>query len=479
MPVEKPTCVTIQTERLHLDEGEIVPASVRFAPGEPMEIKLGRHPGADIVLPESAHVALGRVDPHVHFREGILPTREEFEADPLCRGEFAYEELRRRVDAAHRSYGILQGSLAALKGGVWLVGAMGNTPWPPVGETRWRRMNRLYREKAPILTHVWPTMAPGVEPVVGQEEKDFGSTYGNLGVSAEDRRDMYTRRRGGMVSYHNDQPRADESLEQFRDRVKPPLYLLQPLYFDGETVLACQRETLALAEEAELARLLTRHIPTGLALEMILLARETSEVELPAEIGLDYLYFNRDMLSERSARDVNYRRPALPSAQDQTALIELARERARLRDPLTFIGSDHAPHPRAAKLFREDGLPGSPGTRVIEHTPQIHINLIRHFGFTHADIDWLAAMAPARYMSQYIEFPLPVGTMQSGAMANLAIFDPETPYSANETALSKQLCDADYHTAYRGEALYGQSLFTVVNGVMYNVQGAIEAIDCA
>jgi hypothetical protein len=39
--------------------------------------------------------------------------------------------LAANVDAANRAYGVHCGSLAALKGGVWIVGAMGNIPWAP------------------------------------------------------------------------------------------------------------------------------------------------------------------------------------------------------------------------------------------------------------------------------------------------------------------------------------------------------------
>ncbi|MGC9328097.1 MAG: hypothetical protein ACP5I1_10725, partial [Candidatus Hinthialibacter sp.] len=374
-------------------------------------------------------------------------------------------------------YDIQRGSLAALKGGVWLVGAMGNTIWAPVGEARWRMTDRWYREHALIFTHVWPRIEPGVAPIEGQEEKDFGSTFGGSGLSSEQRRRMYLERKGGMISYHNDRERYEETLEEFKRRVNPPDYLLQPLYYDGGTVFAMQRETLQLAMEAQLKRLLTRHIPTGPALDMILRARSGAEIELPAETGIDYLYFNRDMLAERETRMINYRRPALPSAEDQASLRELTRDCARWRDPLTFFASDHAPHPLEAKRFKENGLPGNPGTRVLEHSHQIHMHLIHHAGFTHADIDWLAAAAPAKYIAQYRSFTYPAGVMQNGAMANLCIFHPTEEYRVDEKALQLQLQDPEYHSAYRDEALQGRVFYTVVNGIVYHVEKQIEAIN--
>lgn len=469
--------IVFQTQNLHLDEGELVPAQVRCAPGKPLEIRMGNHPGADIELPGDVHIALGRADPHVHFRESVLPSREEFEADPYRPQDLTYEQLVEKVKTANDAYDARRGSLAALKGGVWLAGAMGNTPWAPVGEERWKKNGELYRERSLIYTHVWPRMEPGVPPIPGQEEKDFGSTFGGAALREEERRRMYRERAGGMVSYHNDRERPDETLEEFKNRIQPPDFMLQPLYYDGSTVYDMQRETLLLALSVGLKRLLTRHIPTGLGLDMILSSRSGTGMELPAEVGLDYLYFNRDMLATRPTRAINYRRPAFPSREDQAALIELLRDCARLRDPLTFLGSDHAPHPPDAKAFRKNGLPGSPGTRVLEHTHQIHMNLIHKMGYTHADIDWLAAIVPAKYIAQYRSFPYPVGTLREGAMANLVVFHPSESYKIVESSLKSQLQDSNYHTAYRDEALAGKVWFTVVDGVVYDVRGEIMAMN--
>ncbi|MGC9326767.1 MAG: hypothetical protein ACP5I1_03960, partial [Candidatus Hinthialibacter sp.] len=89
--------IIFQTNHLHLDEGEIVPAQVRCAPERPLEIKLGKHPGADISLPDDMHIALGRVDTHVHFRESAQPAPEEFEADELRDPGRSYEETIEKI----------------------------------------------------------------------------------------------------------------------------------------------------------------------------------------------------------------------------------------------------------------------------------------------------------------------------------------------------------------------------------------------
>ncbi|MDP8245579.1 MAG: hypothetical protein P9L94_15960 [Candidatus Hinthialibacter antarcticus] len=469
--------VRIKTKHLHLDNGDVAPACVHCTPGEPLFIEFDGNAACDVELPDACHISLARVDPHVHFRECLVPTKDEFEDDPLKPTDISYEDLVAKIQSANALYDVRQGSLAALKGGIWLAGAMGNTLWAPLGEKRWKQSDQLYQDRALVFTHLWPRIEPGVAPIAGQEEKDFGSTFGGSGLPPEVRKQMYLDRSGGMISYHNDKARDDETIEAFRERVNPPDYMLHHLYYDGDTVLAAQKETFALAQEARLKRLLTRHIPTGPALDMILTSRSDVPFEAPAEVGLDYLYFNRDMLESRATREINFRRPALPSQQDQAALIELTRQCAQQRDPLTFIGSDHAPHALSAKRLRENGLPGAPGTRILEHSLQVYMNLVHAHGYTFADIDWLTSIAPAKYMAQYKSFPYPVGEMQNGAMANLAIFNPETPYQVDENELRLQLQDGEYHSAYRDETLRGEMLFTVVNGIAYDVQKEIRPIN--
>jgi len=469
--------VIFETEHLHLDDGEVRPAKVVCVPGEPLQIG-----GSDAVthkLPDNYHIALAFADPHVHFRQSIIPLRELF-AQSNSEGN-NYDDVVAAINAANDAYDVHRGSLAALKGGVWAVGAMGNTPFPPTHKVIWDATNALYRKKSEVFTHVWQRMEPGVIPIDGQEGKDFGTTFGGSGLSDEARRGMYMVWTGRAVSFHNDQPNR-ETIEEFRDRLQPDLALLHHLYFDGDTVLDSQGETFELAREVGLASILARHIPTGPALDMVLVEREIGEREemgdlaFPAEIGLDYLYWNRVMLYGKDTSMINYRRPALPSAEDQISLIELTRDLARKRDPLTHIGSDHAPHTLEAKKFK-NGLPGSPGTRVIEHFFQILNNLVINHGYTWGDVIHLACVTPARYLAKYREFPFEVGTMQSGAMANLMVFDPDVAYTPDEAALRKQLQDPHYHTAYRNEQLRGKVMFTVVNGKVYDVAGGIEKIN--
>ncbi len=468
--------IRFHSSQIHLDSGEIAPGEVVCAPNEPLELFPGMRSADSIKLPDTVHIALGRVDPHVHFRESATPTRSEFEEWGPTGTD--YESLIESIDKANRSYSVRSGCLAALKGGVCIVGAMGNTPWGPVGPYRHQRAQDHYNEKSLLPIVVWPRMEPDAAPISRHEGKDFGSTFGGSGLTGDARKKMYSLWKGEAISYHNDQARPTETLEAFKERVRPDLRLLHHEYFDGSTVLACQKETMDLAESVGVSSLLARHIPTGPALQQILDRASSSSFALPAEIGLDYVYWCRERLLEQDSEIalINYRRPAHPSYEDQQSLIHLTKETLN-KGYSIFFGTDHAPHAKAAKAF-SNGLPGSPGTRNIEHSLQYYFELHARYGYSWNEIDRLAAINPAKHMSQFASFPYEIGTMETGAMANLAIFDDSVQYSVDESLLAQQLEDPEYHSALSGEAgLRGKSLFTVVNGRVYDVEAEIKALN--
>lgn len=468
--------IRFHCQNIHLDSGESAAGEVHCSEGEPLEIALGSKTADSIKLPDTVHIALGRVDPHVHFRESAVPTREEVEEYGPEGVDF--DSLVESIHSTNSQYSIRSGCLAALKGGVCLVGAMGNTPWGPVGPYRHERTQTHYSKESLLPIIVWPRMEPGAAPIPGHEGKDFGSTFGGSGLTGQTRHKMYELWKGEAVSYHNDQGRADESLSEFNNRVQPDSRLLHHEYFDGATVLACQKETMDLAQSVGLSSLLARHIPTGPALQQILDRAKSAPFALPMEIGLDYVYWCRERLLEQAPETalINYRRPAHPSREDQQSLIRLTQETVRAGHSI-FFGSDHAPHSRAAKRFNE-GLPGSPGTRNIEHSLQYYFELTTNYGYTWNDIDRLASINPAKHVSQFYTFPLEIGTMKTGAMANLAIFDASSDYQVDEPKLAHELEDPEYHSALLGEkGLRGKSLFTVVNGKVYDVQSNIKTLN--
>ena len=460
--------IKIRTKCLHRDTGEMVPAVVACTPGEPLKI-MSYGSACDIDV--NGHIALARCDPHVHGRQCVVPSRQDFEEFRIHETDF-YQVVA-KAHQATQSYCAYRASLAALKGGIWLIGCMGNTPWGPIGEPRWRQTLELYRRQSLVFAHVWPRMEPGVLAIPSQEGKDFGSTFG---LSRTDRDSMFALWTGCDVSFHNDMPRPGESIADFYKRCTGPEETKFHLYYGGETVLASQRETIALARRHSLRSLRARHVPTGPALQMLLNERMVGGLKLPIEVGLDYLYWNRAMVIGHPTGMINYRRPAFPSVEDQLMLITLLKENAN--DPTICLASDHAPHSLAAKQFK-DGLPGSPGTRVLEHSHQLHMHLIHHHGFFHHQIDRLAAIHPAQYLERYFVggFPYPIAKMETGAMCNLVVFDPDCYYRPDETALRAQLQDPEYHTVLREKKLRGKVWFTVVNGRVFDVSDDIRTLN--
>lgn len=466
--------ITFFCKKVHTDHGEIRPAVVHCIPEEPLEIQWNENSQNAIRLGDSVHIALGRADPHVHFRESILPTKLEYEMD--MGSLVGYFGCLEAVKKANATYSIETGVRSALKGGVVAVGAMGNVPWAPTNLNRWKQMQNAYQKKSLIPIVVWPRMEPNQKKIGGQEGKDFGSTFGGRGITLQQRQNMYIEWKGEAVSFHNDQSRPDQDFRSFCQNSTEPDFLNHHHYYDENTVLACQKETIRIAKLAGIKSLLARHIPTGSGLQMMADAH-TKSFKTPLEVGLDYMYWSRERLKKQpihTAR-INFRRPAFPKKEEQNSLIALTKDLVRQGRKI-FFGSDHAPHSVKAKSF-QNGIPGAPGTRNLEHSLQYLMELKNSWDYNYRDLDLLSAINPIRHLAQYHAFPNTVGTLSDGAMANLCIFDPEASYSVDVPLLKYQLNDPEYHSAFEGETLQGKVLFTVVNGRVFDVREEIKLLN--
>lgn len=471
--------LVLKTKNLHLDDGQLRPAAVVCTPGQPLEVLFEGYTGKakTLTLPDCLHIALAGADPHVHFRQSALMTRQEYAEDKFKDDGVSYEQYLAAIAVESKHYDAYRGSLAALKGGVATVVQQPNTrDGGAIGVERFDRTLKVLKKMSMVNIHSWVRMDPRGGFVAGQSGKDFGTTFGSKGISSQEREQMYKLWFGGDCRAHNDGPR-EESITAYRDRVSPHPAHLHHWYFDGETVLAEQRKILDLARRANLQSLTMLHIPTGRALEMILNERKVGDLRIPAEVGMDYLIHHRDNQHLFPCGQFNYRRPALPSLQDHLELITLLRDVVRSGDSDVVVGSDHAPHPWIAKQFVE-GLPGSPGTRNIEHTLQVRMHLIHNHGYTHHDVDRLFAINPSKHIAQYVDFGLPTGTMTTGAMANLMVFDPDAKYRRSVQYFQEALHDPEYRSAYpdlhaAGLTLRGEMYYTVVNGKVWDVFSTI------
>ena len=135
-----------KSKKIHF-KNEIKPARVSFASGAPLEV-LPYDGVCDLDFKE-IDIAPAIADPHVHLRESYSPSYAEWE-EYYEKGivKKNYQELIEAIRQEKKTYGVKQGILAALKGGVWLVGAMSNTSFPAADKKIWQKTNKQYQSYA-------------------------------------------------------------------------------------------------------------------------------------------------------------------------------------------------------------------------------------------------------------------------------------------------------------------------------------------
>lgn len=476
--------VRIKSKNVHFEDGNIDNGVIELHPKKPITV-LSYKSNVDVDVGEN-HVAPAIWDNHVHFRESYMPTSKEFVENGGDGRE--YDFLRGKEILERSFYNIDMGMKAALKGGVCGVGLMGNTIFAPVGEHMWKKSVEYAKKRVMIgnkkglIVHVWPRAAPGVEMIEGQSEKDFGSTFGGSGLSYEQRLKMYGAHAGGDIRFHTDRARENFSLKEFMLKFGSEVGkgFLHDVYFNPETVLIELRQSFEIAKMAGLKCLTPLHMSTGSGLNYVISERMNTgnNMRVPIGIGLDYLGTCIDDKIDDEARWINYRRPAHTTRYEQLSMIELMGVLIRGGDMDLFIESDHAPHPLERKIWME-GLPGSPGTRVIEHYTQILQGLVNVHGFSYQEVDKLASINPANHMLSYIrahtDLSLPIGGIKDGNMANIRVFDPSFEYRVDEKRLAKEFGDSQYHSGYKNRKdLRGRNLFTAVDGLLFDTRDKIK-----
>ncbi len=466
----------LKSKKIHF-VNEVVPARIRFASGEPLEL-LPYEGACDLDLKE-IDIAPAIADPHVHFRESYIPTYSEWE-EYYQKGivKKKHQDLVQAIWLERKNYGVKQGILAALKGGVWLVGAMSNTAFPAADEKIWEKTTQQYQShlldsiKHPIYIHLWHYAHPQEAPIAGQCVKDFGTTFGAENISFASREKIYKLHSKAAIRFHNDRAPAEISLAEFAKsyKGKNPA-LLHDDYFHHSLVLEEQEMVFRMAEKHHLASLIPMHIPSGSALRQALDFQKRGKVNLEIEIGLDYLVTCQEDKTDE-ARFLNYRRPAHTPKKEQQYLIEQLKKTANQEN--IWIGSDHAPHSKQAKQWK-NGLPSSPGTRCLEIYGVLLQQLISRWNFDLLEVDRLASYNPQehilKFMKKYFNFAYPVGSIKTGNMANFRVFDTSKACILNEKKMSQNLQDKEYHSGFlHRKNLYGKNLMTVVNGNCFDTK---------
>ena len=473
----------LKSTKVHFID-EIKPARIRFSSGESLEV-LSYDGKYDLDL-KQIDIAPAIADPHVHFRESYSPNINEWE-NYYKKGIIKknYADLIRTIQQEKKTYGVKQGILAALKGGVWLVGAMSNTSFPAADKKIWQKTNQQYQSYAlaeishPIYIHLWHYAHPQSEPIAGQCAKDFGTTFGAENISFTDREKIYQKHSKASVRFHNDRAPHKISLTEFaKNYKKTNSALLHDDYFHHSLVLKEQKMVYEWAKKHHLDSLIPMHIPSGSALKQMLNFQKEKQLNIELEVGLDYLSTCQEDKTDNT-RFINYRRPAHTPREEQITLIEELKKIAQQKN--IWIGSDHAPHSKKAKEWK-NGLPASPGTRCLELYAILLQRLITHSNFEPLAVDRLASYNPQnhilKYMKKHFDFPQPVGSIKTGNMANLRIFDTEAPFVMDEKKMAQELQDREYHSGflYRKD-LQGKNLMTIVNGNCFDTRKTPHKID--
>ncbi len=110
--------------------------------------------------------------------------------------------------------------------------------------------------------------------------------------------------------------------------------------FDREGVFI-ERHLLPLRERFPALRMVLEHITTRNAVEFV----SSAPAHVAATITAHHLLLNRNALFEGGIRPHNYCAPILKRETHRAALLQAATS----GDPHFFLGTDSAPHPRAAK----------------------------------------------------------------------------------------------------------------------------------
>ncbi len=110
--------------------------------------------------------------------------------------------------------------------------------------------------------------------------------------------------------------------------------------FDREGVFI-ERHLLPLRERFPVLRMVLEHITTRNAVEFV----SSAPAHVAATITAHHLLLNRNALFEGGIRPHNYCAPILKRETHRAALLQAATS----GDPHFFLGTDSAPHPRAAK----------------------------------------------------------------------------------------------------------------------------------
>ncbi len=188
-----------------------------------------------------------------------------------------------------------------------------------------------------------------------------------------------------------------------------------------------------------------QHVSTGFGVEMIRQAKSRG-VRVTAEASPHHLILTDEAVEGyRTEAKMN---PPLRSAEDREAV------RAGLADgTLDIIATDHAPHHYDEKEAAFTDAPNG----IVGLETALGLVLTHVVGEGGLDLSTMVdrmSCQPAR------AFGLPGGTLREGSVADVTVFDPETPWVVD----SSRFLSKSRNTPFEGWELRGRARFTLVGG---------------
>lgn len=184
------------------------------------------------------------------------------------------------------------------------------------------------------------------------------------------------------------------------------------------------------------------HVSTRGSVELIRDAKRRG-VKVTAETCPHYLLLTEDALKKR---DADYRmNPPLRTEEDRLALLE------GLKDgTIDAVSTDHAPHTSEEKADFLTAPNGSIGMETSLAAVFTALDGVLTLSQILEKMSW----NPAKILN------IPAGTLQTGANADIVLFDPEQRWTVDENALHGK----SRNTPFKGMTLKGKVLLTIFRG---------------
>ncbi|MFQ5654866.1 MAG: amidohydrolase family protein [Planctomycetota bacterium] len=380
----------------------------------------GDLPGApDRVLPESCLLLPGLLDLHVHCRDdpsGAERHKEDFGS----------------------------ASLAALHGGVVLIGDMPNNPRAPVDARSHAAKRALVDERALVDVLLYAGIAPGTRPLDEPLPYKcyYGPSVGDLDLSrSASPGEALAPYRGCFVSFHAEKSALLEAAREAptHEQRRPP-----------------EAEARAIEEIARIAadhglRAHIAHLSSAAGLEEVRRAR-AGGLPMTCEVAPHHLCFDQENRAGLARGEWLRMNPPLRAPEDRRTLRE-----AFLAGEIDILATDHAPH------TIEENARGISGVPHLDTVAPL-LALLAAEGFPWPLLMERAAAAPARLFADFIDGRL--GDLEEGALASFTVIDLESPW----TVAAGDLSTRAGWSPFEGLELPGRVVMTAVRGRMYEMR---------